>query len=88
MSNAAPPHANGQLDNLGFVELKWTMGTGLVVQNNAPLTSSSELTPSPELIVTWQDPCLKKWYLLLLWRDGKAERDKTGAKLKNCSFLG
>ena len=27
----------------GFVELKWTMGTGLVVQNNAPLTSSSEL---------------------------------------------
>ena len=43
MSNAAPPHANGQLDNLGFVELKWAMGTGLVVQNNAPLTSSSEL---------------------------------------------
>jgi hypothetical protein len=65
-----------------FVGLKWTMGTGLVVQNNAPLTLS------PELIVTWQDPCLKKWYLLLLWRDGKAERDKTGAKLKNCSFLG
>ena len=75
-------------DKSEFVGLKWTMGTGLVVQNNAPLTSSSELTPSPELIVTWLDPCLKKWYLLLLWRDGKAERVKTGAKLKNCSFLG
>ena len=30
-------------DKSGVVELKWTMGTGLVVQNNAPLTSSSEL---------------------------------------------